>query len=154
MRLVTILLIASSLAACRPAPAPVRSLDPNADVVVPYPVSGGGQIRFTVRPRYEMGGPVVVDLELTAGGFAIRGPISARVFASDLAGQRTVRTLAGPDLAAAQVGPGETRTLRFTWDGRDETGASVASETYSLTLDFIVGSEPVRLGSVIEVRAR
>ena len=118
-----------ALSACRAAPAPVRSLDPNADVVVP------------------------VDLDVTVGSVAVRGPISARVFASGLDGERTVRALAGPDLAAAQVGPGEKRTLRFTWDGREQSGAYVAAETYSLTLDFIVGGDAVRLGSVIEVRA-
>ncbi len=122
-------------------------------MVVPYAVAGGGEIRFTVRPRYMTGQPVTVDLDVTVGSVAVRGPISARVFASGLDGERTVRALAGPDLAAAQVGPGEKRTLRFTWDGREQSGAYVAAETYSLTLDFIVGGDAVRLGSVIEVRA-
>lgn len=153
VRIGALLLIAGSLAACRPAPAPVRSVDPGANVVVPYPVAGGGQIRFTVRPRYLVGGPIVVDLDLTAGSAAIRGPISARVFASDLEGERTVRALAGSELAAAEVASGQTRHLQFTWDGRDTTGAFVAAETYSLSLDFIVGGDSVRLGSVIEVRA-
>lgn len=80
------------LVACGAASAPVRSLDPNADVVVPYAIAGGGEVRFTVRPRYVIGGERVVSV--------------------------------------------------FT-----------PSDPYSLSLEFIVGDDVVRLGSVIEMRA-
>lgn len=141
------------LGACRPAPTPVRSLDPNADVVVPYAVAGAGEIRFTVHPRYVSGQPVFVALDLTAGTLALRGPVSARILASGIEGERVVRAFAPSELGAAEVGPGEKRHLQLVWDGRDANGAFVAAETYSLSVDFLVEGEPVRLGSVIEVRA-
>ena len=102
------------LGACRAAPAPVRSLDPNANVVVPYAVPGGGEVRFTVHARYVTGQPVAVDLDLSAGTLAVRGPVSGRILASGLGGERVVRVFAPSDLGAAQVGPGEKRSLRFT----------------------------------------
>lgn len=145
--------VALGLAACRASPAPVRSLDPNADVVIPYAVAGGGEVRFTVRPRYVSGQPVDVDLGLTAGTLALRGPVSGRVLTSGLDGERAVRVLAPGDLGAAQLEPGEKRHVRVLWDGRDESGAFAQTQTDSLSLDFVVGGEPVRLGSVIELRA-
>lgn len=141
------------LGACRAAPTPVRSLDPNADVVVPYAVAGGGEVRFTVHPRYVIGQPVSVSLDLAAGTLALRGPISGRVAASGLKGERVVRAFAPSELGAVEVGPGEKRHLQFVWDGRDATGAFVAAETYSLSVDFVVGDQLQRVGSVIEVRA-
>ena len=69
------------LAACPAASAPVRSLDPNADVVVRYAVAGGGEVRFTVHPRYMTSQPVAVDLDLIAGAIALGGPVSESVVA-------------------------------------------------------------------------
>ncbi len=122
-------------------------------MVIPYAVAGGGEVRFTVRPRYVSGEPVAIELDLTAGTLPLRGPVSGRVIASGLDGERAVRALAPRDLGAAQLAPGEKAHVRIAWDGRDDSGASVQAQTYSLSLDFIVGGEPVRLGSVIEVRA-
>ena len=146
--------LAVSLAACQNGPAPARSLDPNAPVVIPYPVAGGGQVRFTVRPRYVVGEPIAVDLDITAGRQAIRGPLSGHVLQSDLGGEQTIRRFDAAGLGRVDVAPGQKAHTTVTWDGKDDTGSFVKQDTYSLSLDLVVGSEPVRLGTVIEVRQK
>src|SRR5207249_1277014 len=83
-RTARLLLALVAVIACQPSQAPVRSLDPNAPIVIPYKVDGGGEIRFTVRPRYFVGESVTLDLDVTAGSLAIRGPLAGRVLQSDL----------------------------------------------------------------------
>jgi hypothetical protein len=145
--------LTAALVACRPVSPALRSLDPKADIVIPYPVAGGGQVRFTVHPRYDTGQPVALELDIMAGSVAIRGPISGRVLASGLEGERTVRTFMATDLSAVDVKPGQSTHATVVWDGRDTEGRSVPAETYSLSLDFAIGDQAERLGSVIEVRA-
>ena len=144
-----------ALAACQsPAPAP-RTLDPNADVVIPYAVSGGGEVRFTVHPRYAVGGPVSFDLDIHAGTLQIRGPLSGRVLASELeSGEQLIRTLGPAGLGGVDVAPGMTAHTTVTWDGRSDTGEVVPAQTYSLSLGFIAGDQPLRIGTVIEIRAQ
>ncbi len=142
------------LAACQAAQPVARSLDPNAPVVIPYKVDGGGEIRFTVLPRYAAGGPVVLALDVTAGSVGIRGPVAARVLQSDLAtGEQTVRRFAAGS-AAVDVAAGTREHTTITWDGKNDAGAFVKAETYSVSLDFIVGAKTVALGSGIDVRDR
>ena len=113
------LTIAMLLACSRPAPA--ASLDPNADVVLHYPVAGGGEIAFTVRPRYATGSPIAFQLDIRAG--------------------------------SVEVGAASTKRVQVTWDAKDSDGKDVPAETYSLSLDFIIGADTQRYGTVIEVRA-
>src|SRR6266852_4390281 len=95
-----------ALAACQSSPPVTRSLDPSADVVIPYAVSGGGEVRFTVRPRY------------------------------------------------AVVAPSHSAQTTVSWDGKSNKGELVPAQTYTISLDFVVGDQPVRLGSVIEIKPR
>jgi hypothetical protein len=152
-RAAALLFVFVTVVACRPGPAPLRSLDPNADVVVPYSVSGGGEIRFTVHPRYDVGRPITFELDITAGVDRIRGPISGRVLASGLEGERLVRQFAAGDLDPREAFAGQKVHVTVVWDGRDSDGKLVPAETYSLSLDFLIGEQTQRLGSVIEVRA-
>src|SRR6266702_3609923 len=146
------LLLVLALAACQTAAPAARSIDPNADVVVPYAVSGGGEVRFTVHPRYAVGEPITFTLDIRAGTAPIRGPLSGRVLASALAsGEELIRTLGPAGLGGVEVAPGKSAHTTVTWDGRDDKGEPVPAETYSLALDFIVGEQPLRLGSVIEI---
>lgn len=150
-------LLASMVAcamACGPGNTPVRSLDPNAPVVVPYKVAGGGEIRFTVQPRYPVGAPIAVELDITAGSQGIRGPISGHVLQSDLGGEQTIRRFAPGELGGVDVAAGQSTHATVTWDGKDDKGTQVKEETYSLTLDFLVGGSSLALGTVIEMRAR
>lgn len=144
-----------ALAACQTsAPAP-RSIDPNAEVVIPYAVSGGGEVRFTVHPRYTVADPVSFTLDIRAGTQEIRGPLSGRVLASELSsGEQLIRTLGPTGLGGVDVTPGQTARSTVTWDGRDEKGDLVSAQTYSLSLDFVVGDQAQRLGTVIEIRPR
>jgi hypothetical protein len=151
-RFLALAAVAVLLAACQAAEPPGRTLDPNADVVVRYPVDGGGTIRFTVHPRYAYGQPVSFTLEVVAGSLSVRGPLSGRVLASRLEGEKIVRML-GPDtLMAVDVAPRQIERTTVRWDARDDQGAFVPADTYSLTLDFVVGAQAQRLGTVIEIR--
>jgi len=149
-----LLLALVAVIACQPSQAPVRSLDPNAPVVIPYKVDGGGEIRFTVQPRYFVGEAVKFDLDITAGSLAIRGPLAGRVLQSDLGGEQTIRRLGAVGLGGVDVAAGQREHTTVTWDGKDDSGNAVKKDTYSLSLDFIVGTKTVTLGSVIEVRER
>jgi hypothetical protein len=142
------------LVACQRSQPPVRSVDPNAPIVIPYKVDGGGEIRFTVQPRYVVGEAVRLDLDVTAGSLAIRGPLAGRVLQSDLAGEQTIRRLGAVGLGGVDVAAGQREHTTVTWDGKDDSGAAVKKDTYSLSLDFIVGTKTVTLGSVVEVRER
>ncbi|HEY3218386.1 MAG TPA: hypothetical protein VGK15_04785, partial [Candidatus Limnocylindria bacterium] len=147
--------IALWTAACGASNPPPRSLDPNADVVIPYAVSGGGEVRFTVHPRYAVGEPVTLTLDIRSGTLRVRGPLSGRVLASELeSSEQLVRTLGPAGLGGVDVAPGGTAHTTVTWDARNDEGMLVAARTYSLSLDFIVGEQPLRIGSVIEIRPR
>jgi hypothetical protein len=145
------LALALLCAACAPS-APARSLDPNAPVVVPYRVAGGGEIRFTVKPRYAVGGPVTFDLDISAGSVQVIGPLSGVVLESDLAGEQTVRHLMSRDLSVLEVAPGAKAHTTVTWDGKRDDGFAVPAATFSLALDFIVGGANERYGTTVEVR--
>ena len=140
--------------ACGPSQAPVRSLDPNAPVVIPYRVDGGGEIRFTVQPRYLVGEPITFDVDVTAGSLGIRGPLAGRVLQSDLGGEQTIRRLGAVGLGGVDVAAGQREHTTVTWDGKDDGGKAVKKDTYSVSLDFIVGTKTMTLGTVIEVRER
>jgi hypothetical protein len=146
--------LALLLAACSSGPPPVRSLDPNAPVVIPYKADGGGEVRFTVQPRYFVGEPIRFDLDITAGTLGIRGPLAGRVLRSDLGGEQTIRRLGATGLGGVDVAPGQREHTTVTWDGKDDDGVMAKKGTYSLSLDFIVGTKATSLGTVIEVRER
>ena len=149
----SVLLLAILVLACAPPRGPAApSADPNASVVVPYKVAGGGEIRFTVKPRYTVGGPVMFDLDISAGSEQVIGPLSGIVLESDLVGEQTVRHLRPGDLQTLQVAPGARAHTTVTWDGKRDDGFAIPAATFSLALDFIVGGANERLGTTIEVR--
>jgi hypothetical protein len=146
------LVIALLLSACA-QPAPRPSVDPHADVVVRYAVAGGGQIVFTVKARYTVGSPVAIGLDITAGSVAVRGPFAGRVLVSGLEGEQVIRAFSAAELGGGEVLPGTSRHVQIVWDATDSEGQAAPPETYGLTLDFIVGDEARRLGTVFDVRA-
>ena len=147
-----LLILAALVAACS-STKPVASVDPNADVVIHYPVAGAGEITFTVRPRYTTGAPITFQLDISAGTVAVRGPVTGRVLASGLDGEKIVRTFSSAELGGTEVAAGQRQRVPVTWDAKDSDGKDVPAETYSLSLDFIIGAETQRYGTVIEVRA-
>jgi hypothetical protein len=144
-----LMLVTAACAASGPA---VRSLDPNAPVTLSYPVAGGGQIRLTVQPRYDVGRPIAFEVDISAGTVGIRGPITAHVLQSDLAGEQTIRRFGPGELGGADASPGGGAHVTVVWDGKDDKGQSVKAETFSFSMDFIVGTNTQSLGTVIEVR--
>ena len=145
-------LIVVALASCQPAPSPSRSLDPNAPVTLSYAVAGGGQIRLTVQPRYLVGKPIAFEVDISAGTVSVRGPVSGHVLQSDLAGEQTIRRFGPGELGGADAAPGGGAHVTIVWDGKDDKGQSVKAETFSFSMDFIVGTSTETLGTTIEVR--
>jgi hypothetical protein len=147
-----LLLLAVLASACaRPTPQP--SVDPNADVIVRYAVAGSGEIVFTVKPRYATGSPVAIGIDISAGTTAIRGPLSGRVLVSGLEGEQIISMLSAAELGGGEVAQGTSRHLQIVWDATDTGGNPAPAETYGLTLEFIVGDETRRFGTVFDVRA-
>lgn len=138
--------------ACGPSTPPVRSLDPNAPVTLSYAVAGGGQIRLTVQPRYTVGKLIAFEVDISAGTVGIRGPVSGHVLQSDLAGEQTIRRFGPGELSGADAPPGGGAHVTVAWDGKDDKGQSVKAETFSFSMDFIVGTTTQALGTTIEVR--
>ena len=147
----TLLLALAALVSACAAPAPRASVDPNAPIVQTYQVAGGGEIRVTVQPRYPGGRPIVLQLAVVAGAREVRGPVAARVLSSGIEGERLIRTLAPSSLGGQTVPPGARATVAVTWDGRTDAGDLAPKDTYTLTLDFVVGEDPLRVGSTIEI---
>ncbi len=146
-----ILVVAAVMLGCQPSAPAARTLDPNADVVVPYPVAGGGTVRFTVRPRYAVGQPITIRIDVIAGSVEIRGPLSGRVLGSGLEGEKTIRTFGPGTVETVDIAPDQTGHAMITWDGRADDGTEVPAETYSAAFDFVIGGEATRFGSVIQV---
>jgi hypothetical protein len=151
MRLVAVA-FALSICACAPSVPPPHSLDPNAPVTLAYTVAGGGQIRLTVQPRYDVGKAIAFEVDISAGTVGIRGPVTAHVLQSDLAGEQTIRRFGPGELAGADAPPGGGAHVTVVWDGKDDKGQTVKAETFSFSMDFIVGTTTQALGTVIEVR--
>ena len=136
---------------CASDARPTRTIDPNADLVVPYNVDGGGIIRFTVRPQYALGQQIVLTVDIVAGSIRIRGPLSGRVQTVGTSGETVVRTFAPTELSGTDVAPHATARVVVRWDGRDDAGVQLPPETYSLALDFLIAERAMRLGSVVQI---
>ena len=133
------------------APPAQRSIDPNADLVIPYSVDGGGTIRFTVRPRYVAGREIALTVDIVAGSLRIRGPLSGRVQTVGTSGETVVRMFAPTELGGVDVAPRTSVRTVVRWDGRDDAGEPLPPETYSLALDFVIAERALRVGSVIRI---
>jgi hypothetical protein len=148
-------LLALLVLACAPQRPSAPSADPNASVVVPYKVAGDGEVRFTVRPRYTTGSAVPIELDIKSGTLQIIGPLSGAIFYHDgAAPDQVARRLDAAQLPGVDVQPGKSAHATITWDGKYETGEYVGAGTYSLALDFIVGGDVKRVGTVVEIAAR
>ena len=149
------ILLAFLITACAPRGPSAASADPNASVVVPYKVAGDGEVRFTVRPRYTTGGAVAIQVDIKSGTLQIIGPLSGAIFYHDgAAPDQVARRLDAAQLPGVDVQPGKSAHATITWDGKYETGEYVGAGTYSLALDFIVGGDVKRLGTVVEIAAQ
>ena len=145
-------LVAIVAMACGAPAPPVRSLDPNAAVTLSYAVAGGGQIRLTVQPRYAVGKPIAFELDISAGTVGVRGPVSGHVLQSDLGGEQTIRRFGPGELSGADAPPGGGAHATIVWDGKDDKGQSVKQDTYSFSMDFIVGGSAQQLDAARDVR--
>jgi hypothetical protein len=145
-------LAVAAASACASSAPPLRSLDPNAPVTLSYTAAGGGQIRLTVQPRYYVGRPIAFEVDISAGTVGVRGPVSGHVLQSDLAGEQTIRRFGPGELGGADAAPGGGAHVTIVWDGKDDKGQSVKAETFSFSMDFIVGTSTQTLGTTIEVR--
>jgi len=137
-----------------PGLGPGHSADASANVVVPYKVAGGGEIRFTLKPRYTIGGPAAFALDVSAGSAEVIGPLSGIVLGADLPGEQTVRHLAPDELQTLDVPPGQRGKTTIDWDAKTDDGYDVPAGTYNVSLDFVVGGVNQRVAVTLELRAR
>jgi hypothetical protein len=146
-------------AACAIAPGPAdRSGGPPEAFVIPTQLANG-RVELTIRHAYALGATVTVPVAVTATRGTITGPLDARVLASGIneggaPAEVLVRTLAVTSVVAST---GQRRTTMVSWDGRDEHGALVPADAYSLVLEFRVddagAGSSARAGATLQMNA-
>lgn len=119
---------------------------------------GNGRIEITVAPSYPRGTTLTIPVAISATRGTITGPLTARVLASGIneAGKPAevlVRDLAPTPITASA---GTRGSITLSWDSRDQKGATVPADAYSLVLTFRsdvdTGSRTVTAGASLELR--
>ncbi|HUG55563.1 MAG TPA: hypothetical protein VMJ92_00675 [Candidatus Limnocylindrales bacterium] len=144
--------LALALVACaapQPAPGPTPS-----SLTLPYDLPGGGRVELVVAPAYDVASPVRVEVVVRAGTSAVRGPRSGRILFTTLGGEQVVRLLPAEALGSVDVPPGGSARTAVVWDGRDDAGAAVPAETYSLAIEFESGGTTVLATTVVQLEQR
>jgi hypothetical protein len=114
----------TSPAAPSPAPAPARDI--TVSRVVP-----NGRLEILLKASYAAGETVNATLRLVPSSGSLRGPVDAYVQASGFAGTAIVRHLA---VAPVTANAGATAEVPVNWDLKDDEGATVPADDYSLVL--------------------
>lgn len=118
--------------ACSPTPQPLPT--PTSPIVVRQSLPNGW-LEVTLRQRYARGGPIEFPVVVSVTAGAVRGPLAARVVASGMSGEVTVRTLDVPR-DGLDTRAGETRSLAVRWDGTDEAGVVPPADEYVLVVEL------------------
>ena len=144
-RLATIL--ALLVASCT-ATAPVRTLPPVGDLVIPTTVPNG-KVDVVVKPTYTVGETIRATIRLSPTTGSLRGPLDPFIQASGFHGTATVRHL---DIVPISVTAwsGEVAVL---WDMHDDGGTAVGSDDYSLVFNVIDDAgRTTTIGATLQVR--
>ena len=144
-RLATIL--ALLVASCT-ATAPVRTLPPVGDLVIPTTVPNG-KVDVVVKPIYTVGETIRATIRLSPTTGSLRGPLDPFIQASGFHGTATVRHLAVDPIS---VGTGSAEVV-VLWDMRDDAGTAVGGDDYSLVFNVIDNSgRTTTVGATLQVR--
>jgi hypothetical protein len=134
----------ASCAAAPPAPKPAAL----ADLVIPTTVPNG-KVEVVVKSRYPVGETVRATIRLSPRTGTLRGPLDPYIQASGFHGTATVRHLV-VDPVTASAGPVE---VAVAWDMRDDAGAAVGGDDYSLVFTVIDDSgRATTVGTTLQVR--
>ena len=136
----------ATIAACAgrpPSSAPPQSAA--SGFVVPTNLRNG-RVEIVLRRTYPLGANATIPVTIIAARGTIAGPISARILASGIneggaPSEALVRNLATTTVTAT---PERSQTTEVSWDGRDEKGALVPADAYSLVLQFSVDDGATR----------
>jgi hypothetical protein len=135
------------LVSCGSAPA-VRTAPPVSDVVVPTTVPNG-KVEVIVKATYRVGDTIQATVRLSPTTGTMRGPLDAFIQASGFHGTATVRHLA-VDPISVSAGAAEVVVL---WDMRDDAGAAVGSDDYSLVFNVVDDAgRMTTVGATLQVR--
>ena len=128
--------------------SPVRTALPVSDLVIPTTVPNG-KVEVVVKPTYTVGETIRATIRLAPTTGTLRGPLDPFIQASGFHGTATVRHLAtGP--ISVTAGSGD---VAVTWDMRDDGGAAVGADDYSLVFDVIDDAgRTTTVGATLQVR--
>jgi hypothetical protein len=127
---------------------PVRTAPPVSDVVVPTTVPNG-KVEVVVKATYKVGDTIKATVRLSPATGTMRGPLDPFIQASGFHGTATVRHLA-VDPISVSAGAAEVVVL---WDMRDDAGAAVGSDDYSLVFNVIDDAgRTTTVGATLQVR--
>ncbi|HEX9141396.1 MAG TPA: hypothetical protein VF833_04150 [Gaiellaceae bacterium] len=132
---------------CGSAPA-VKTPAPVNDLVIPTTVPNG-KVEVIVKATYAVGEPIRATIRLSPASGTLRGPLDTFIQASGFHGTATVRHL-GVDPISVSAGAAEVVVL---WDMRDDAGAVVGSDDYSLVFNVIDDAgRTTTVGTTLQVR--
>jgi hypothetical protein len=135
------------LASCGSAP-PVRTSAPVTDLVIPTTVPNG-KVDVIVKSTYTVGETIHATIRLSPTSGMLRGPIDPFVQASGFHGTATVRHLSINPISVA-AGSADVAVM---WDMRDDDGAAVGSDDYSLVFKVIDDvARTTTVGATLQVR--
>jgi hypothetical protein len=132
---------------CGSAPPPRTAL-PISDLVIPTTVPNG-KVEVVVKSGYGVGETIRATIRLRPATGTLRGPLDPLIQASGFHGTATVRHLS-VDPISVNAGSGE---VIVQWDMRDDTGAAVGSDDYSLVFNVVDDSgRTTTVGATLQVR--
>ncbi|SRR5712691_2833843 len=147
MRCLGALLVVLVIAACGSTPPPATAV-PVRDLVLPTTVPNG-KVEVVVKSGYAVGDTVRATVRLSPTTGTLRGPVDPFIQASGFHGTATVRHLAVAPITAS-AGAAE---VAVSWDMRDDAGAAVGSDDYSLVFNVIDDSgRTTTVGATLQVR--
>jgi hypothetical protein len=143
-------------AGCARPPAPAPGASPTA-FTIPTEVDNG-RIEITIAPSYPRGATLTIPVAISATRGTITGPLTARLLASGINEGGAPAEALVRDLATTPISAGATtrHSITLSWDTRDQNGAIVPADAYSLVLTFRseIGTEArtVTAGATLELR--
>jgi hypothetical protein len=149
--------LAALLSACAPSPASRPAATRLATTFTVPTELPNGRVEITVSASYPLGTALSIPVALVATRGTLSGPLTARVLASGInEGGRPAEVLVR-ELAVTPVSVSAGRQLvSLSWDTRDERGAIVSPDAYTLVLTVRVedgGTAAVRsAAATLELR--
>ena len=134
-----LIVLGFALAGCGPQPLPRTTATASTSLVIPT-VLPNGRIEVTVRTMYTVGTSATIPVRISATRGSITGPVAARIMASGIGGgsQPSEVLVSALPVTPVSASSGQVLSTTVAWDGRDDKGALVPLDDYTLVLDFTV----------------